>query len=96
MMEILFDNFSETLPYSEALVALDRAMYWKIGVFELRISIECLNPNISKDRVFKFKLTEEDIELLRENYAATIKSICGLKPYFNFAYSKYYDIDAVD
>jgi hypothetical protein len=75
-----FDQFAERL---------DRLCYWSAGPYELEMSVNTTRPTQAFRGRWRFELSDEQCESLRNNRWAAVRAACGRSVNYYFAYPDY-------
>ena len=85
----LFEEFFLLPEQSQAFTALDRALYWEPGTYQLKLHLESSHPDSVFDKSWSFELSDVDSENLRANSVGIFRILCGLPVQWSFAYPVY-------
>lgn len=92
-LQIFHKFFSEFIKTDIAIRThskIERLLYWEPGEYLIELKVLTMRPEQIFTKKWKFNLTEDEYELLRQNNIMIIIEACGQPPgEFNFAYVKY-------
>ena len=87
--QTLYDEFFNSGALTNAYTILERACYWEPAEYTLLLQIEAAKPNRIFEKEFSFSLSEDNVNLLRLNTIAILRTLCGFNEQFNFASPEY-------
>ena len=89
-VEAIFNQFSadgRLLPHYNWF---DRTFYWQPGMYSLRMRIASLGAKREHVNIWRFALTESDVENLRANNYKILRAVCNLTNLpWTYALAKY-------
>jgi hypothetical protein len=92
ILRAIFDKFTQTTEYREALADVEKLFYWTPGRYGLTFNIKTDRPSRSYSETWSFTLREEDVDNLRLNFPAILHELSGLPisvGQYHFAYPIY-------
>jgi len=93
-LDALYKNFSKSEIHVSSFTSLDRMCYWEASKYTMKLTISTSKPDKFFNKIYKFTLTEQDIQLIRLNIVKLLQDVCGhpsIGDYF-FAYPKYEEV----
>lgn len=82
----IFNRFVDDGHTTDVYTEIDRACYWEEGEYKVTIKVDASSPDEVFKRDLLFRLSEREVEALRNNSMVAIRETCNQPHNYQFAY----------